>query len=56
MKPIEQQFFNDLKKKLWTAAYKLREYFTTPDHDYCMDPDECGGVGANHRHRGVDHG
>jgi len=24
MKPIEQQFFNDLEKKLWTAADKLR--------------------------------
>jgi type I restriction enzyme M protein len=22
--PIEQQFFNDLEKKLWTAADKLR--------------------------------
>ena len=25
MNPIEQQFFNDLEKKLWTAADKLRE-------------------------------
>lgn len=24
MNPIEQQFFNDLEKKLWTAADKLR--------------------------------
>lgn len=24
MSPIEQQFFNDLEKKLWTAADKLR--------------------------------
>jgi len=24
MKPIEQQFFNDLEKKLWTEADKLR--------------------------------
>jgi len=24
MKSIEQQFFNDLEKKLWTAADKLR--------------------------------
>ena len=24
MRPIEQQFFNDLEKKLWTAADKLR--------------------------------
>lgn len=24
MKPIKQQFFNDLEKKLWTAADKLR--------------------------------
>ncbi|MBX3638969.1 MAG: type I restriction-modification system subunit M [Nitrosomonas sp.] len=79
MKPIEQQFFNDLEKKLWTAADKLRsnldaavykhvvlgliflkyvsdafeerqrelrEQFTTPDHDYTMDPDEYGGAGT----------
>lgn len=24
MNPIEQKFFNDLEKKLWTAADKLR--------------------------------
>lgn len=24
MKPVEQQFFNDLEKKLWTAADRLR--------------------------------
>ena len=24
MNPIEQQFFTDLEKKLWTAADKLR--------------------------------
>ena len=24
MNPIEQQFFNDLEKKLWTSADKLR--------------------------------
>jgi len=24
MNPIQQQFFNDLEKKLWTAADKLR--------------------------------
>lgn len=79
MKPIEQQFFNDLEKKLWTAAdrlrsnldaavYKhvvlgliflkyvsdafeerqreLREQFTSPEHDYYMDPAEYGGAGT----------
>lgn len=79
MRPIEQQFFNDLEKKLWTAADKLRsnldaavykhvvlgliflkyvsdafeerqrelrEQFTSPDHDYHMDPAEYGGVGT----------
>jgi type I restriction enzyme M protein len=79
MKPIEQQFFNDLEKKLWTAAdqlrsnldaavYKhvvlgliflkyvsdafeerqreLRKQFTTPGHDYYMDPEDFGGEGT----------
>ncbi|WP_324293403.1 type I restriction-modification system subunit M [Stenotrophomonas maltophilia] len=79
LKPIEQQFFNDLEKKLWTAADKLRsnldaavykhvvlglifikyvsdafeerqrelrEQFTSPNHDYYMDPDAYGGAGT----------
>ena len=79
MKSIEQQFFNDLEKKLWAAADKLRsnldaavykhvvlgliflkyvsdafeerqrelrEQFTSPDHDYTMNPDEYGGAGT----------
>ncbi|HBQ89695.1 MAG TPA: hypothetical protein DD803_09640 [Alcaligenes faecalis] len=29
MRPIEQQFFNDLEKKLWTAADKLRSNLDT---------------------------
>jgi type I restriction enzyme M protein len=29
MNPIEQQFFNDLEKKLWTAAeLEVRDYYT----------------------------
>ena len=36
MNPIEQQFFNDLEKKLWTAADKLRSNLDAPVYKHVV--------------------